>query len=778
MNSERTFEWQLGSWLGLSPLLCWALFALLAAAGVALAIWFYRHTLRALTVRQRIILVVLRSGFFLSLLVCLAGPAQVERVYDSAQDSRPLAILLDRSGSMTVPDAHGVTRLSSALRVWKKVETDAIHSFPTLRYFRFSDSAEAAPDLEGAMTAPESGTGTHLYDSLNQVMKEAPPRGYGGIVCLTDGLDTTDATSEECISRALQNHCPLYFCVGAGQAAPQETLLVREMDVPGQVLRKSQFTARIVVEAHSGRDRDVPLSLRMNDQPLAETKLHLHAGANLIPWTVPINSAEPGLIHLACQLGEGAEQESIAAAVRVVAQEQIRILLYQGSLDWSYRFINLAVENDSSFSVTGLFSPDLNLTREIASSSQDPTLTQMPDKASDLQPFQIVVLSNVFADQMSPAQQKALSDYVQGGGGVLFMVSDTKAAGTFTGTTLESLMPVIFEAPVNNPNEGESEEDFQERMRQTASGANPSMEGAFAAEAEGQTGLPPLKFFAFPPGHKRSEVADLFGAATGGLIQNLPQFATYARVHGIKAGGEVLAVHPDDKTAANTPRALLVTQRFGQGRVTALLTDGLWRWKLSLPSTSHDPEIFWQQLFHLLARQQSAHGNLRFGLQPFFASLGQVSNFRLDGAQGSDAPVVTAISPHGVSQTLTAQLDPPTGSWSFQLKPGEAGKWRIHAEDDRGAVMETWLRVSMASHGEELSGLPPDRDGLRQLAMSTGGNLLDDGKPDNWSSDHTADSTTLLSKRSQPLWDNWIVLLIGLGFYVAELIWRRRAKLL
>jgi uncharacterized membrane protein len=769
VNSERVFEWQLGSWLGLPPGLCWLFLAAMAVGGVVLMVSFYRHTLRALTWRQRMIFVTLRSGFFLSLLFCLAGPARVERVYDSSQDSRPLAVLVDRSGSMVQPDARGATRLASAVRVWKKVETDAIHSFPALRYFRFSESPEAAADLDGAVNGPESGANTHLYESLNQLMKEGSAGGYSGIVCLTDGLDTTDVTPDECISRSLQNHCPLYFCVGQGQAAPRETLLVRELDVPEQVLRKSQFTAQVVVEAHTRQARDVPVSMWMDDRSLGDTKLHLHAGANLIPWSVPVDSAEPGLLHLECRLGAGAEEEKVAAAVRVVPQEPIHILFYQGSLDWSYRFINQAVQNDSSFALTGLFNPDLSVTREIASSSQDPKLTEMPEKAEDLQPFQIVILSNVFADQMSEAQQTALTNYVKGGGGVLFMVSDTKMAGTFAGTILESMMPVIFEAPTTEDQGAQSEQALRDQMNQS---------GVAYGDAEGATDVDPLNYFAFPPNPKRSEVADLFGAASGGLIHNLPQFSTYARVHGIKAGGEVLAVHPVDKTDQNTPRALLVTQRFGQGQVTALLTDGLWRWKLSLPSETHDPEIFWQQLFRILSRKESAHRNLRFGLQPYNAALGQASAFRLDGAQGPNAPTVTAISPDGITQPIITQLDPATNTWSFQLKPDKPGKWRIHAEDSQGAQMETWLRVSSVSHTDELSGLPPDRDGLRKLAVSTGGSLLDDGAPDNWSSTSGPKLTTLLSKRTQPLWDSWFVLLIGLGFYVTELIWRRRAKLL
>ena len=141
-------------------------------------------------------------------------------------------------------------------------------------------------------------------------------------------------------------------------------------------------------------------------------------------------------------------------------------------------------------------------------------------------------------------------------------------------------------------------------------------------------------------------------------------------------------------------------------------------------------------------------------------------------------PTVTAISPGGVSQVLTAQLDLQGESWSFQLKSTEAGKWRIHAEDSRGAQMETWLHVSNSAHGQELSGLPPDTDGLRNLAAATGGSLLDDGTPGSWSQSHSPNVSTVVSKHSEPLWDNWLLLLLGLGFYITELIWRRFAKLL
>jgi hypothetical protein len=775
VNSERSLEWQFGSWSALPPWLSWAVLLLVAAGGVALAAWLYRDTFRTLTGRQRLIFAALRSGFFLCLLLCLAGPARVEKIYDSDRDSRPLAIVVDRSPSMSVADARGTTRLACAVRVWKQVEAGAIRSFPNLSYFRFSTSLAPAPALESAVTGSDSGADTHLYDSLEQVLKNGPPGGYGGIVCLTDGLDTTDATAEQLAARALQNHSPLYFAVGQNQEVARDTLRVRELTVPSQVLRKSRFTATVLVEAQAAREHDVLLSLWVENQSIAQTNLHLRAGANLIPWPVSIDAGEPGILHLECHLGDGAAQETIAAAIPVVAQGKINVLFYQGTRDWSFRFINLALQGDPSFAITGLFNPSLNMTQVVGSSPQ-PALTEMPGKADALQPFQIVVLSNVFGDQLSTAQQTALLDYVHGGGGLLFLVSDNEMARTFSGTVLEKLLPVIFEAPAQTQDHDQTAQQFQTKMS-SLGGSRIEDETVFASGAKTEPGPDPLKYFALPPNLKRPDIAGLFSAGPGGVLQNTPQFAQYARVHGVKAGAEILAVHPYDKTAANEPRALLVTQRFGEGQVTALLTDALWRWHLSLPGTSQDPEKFWQQLFLALDRLESGQPGLRFSLQPFDASLGALCSFRLDGVHGSNSPTLAAIPPAGQPQPLTARPGPDPGSWLFQFNPKEPGAWRIRAQDDRGSLMETLLRVSQASHATELSGLPPDTEGLRKLADSTGGSLLNDGVPDNWSAAGSPSLTTLVSRHSQPLWNNWVVLL-GLGFYVTELLWRRRAKLL
>jgi uncharacterized membrane protein len=770
VNSQEAFEWQFGGWNGIPPWLGWTLLPSIAAIGVILAVWLYRDTLQTLTARQRLLFVFLRSGFFLALLVCLAGPARVERIYDTGNDPRPLAVVIDHSASMTTPDASGLPRLTAAVRIWKQAEGAAIHSFASLRYFSFSGDLTPVADLDEAVNRADPGTKTAFFSSLEKAVQSAPAGGFGGIVCLTDGLDTTDATSDQLVSKAVQSHTPLYFAVGQNRENVQQGLIVRETVTPGQVLRKSEWNVTALIEAHSSQERDVPLELWQDDHQLAQTTLHLRLGANLIPWSVPVHSDEPAVIHLNWKLGAAAEQETVAATVRVVATNQVNVLFYQGTLDWGFRFINTALQRDASFTVTDLVNPDLNLAQAAAPASAS-ALTALPNSADALQTYQIIVLANAYANQMSDAQQKALADYVSKGGGLLFLVSDTRMAQTFAHTALEAMLPVVFDPAPPPDQEDGSMAAFQGQMHNSG-GADVGNETDFAHNALPKTGLNPLKSFMLPAGGNLKEVAKLFGSASGG--GDLPKFADYAHVASLKAGAEVLAVHPDDKTGANEPRPLLVSQRFGEGQVTALLTDALWRWKLSLSGASHSPETFWQQLFMALA---GPGGTMHFSSQPYYASLGEQSRFIIEGVSGLGAPGVTLVSPASANQQLKPEAGTHPGEWMFQFKPDQPGKWRLQVQDPGGSEIETLVRVSNIAHGVELSGLPPDIEGLRKLAQATGGTLLNDGTPDTWTGKAATDAT-MVSEHVRPLWNTWPFLIVALSFYAVELIWRRRAKLL
>jgi hypothetical protein len=778
MTPGRVFEWQITEWLGLTPSLSWLAVLLAAAACVAVAAWLYRDTLVALSPGQRVIFAALRCGILLTLLGCIAGPAWVERRYASDPNSRPIAVLVDRSASMASADSRGETRLMSATHVWKKIEADAARTFPEIRYFWFDKTVHSAPDLEHALAGSGPGDETHLYSSLNEVMKDAPPGGYGAVVCLTDGLDTTQDSPQECTARAVQGNSPVYFAVGRGNSSAPETLSWREIDVPGEVLAHSRFTATAVLEARMLHPRTASATVWAG-HTVSRATFQLHAGKNVVPWTLSFDSGAPGPFNIDYSLSSAGPLGEVGhATVNVVGQEQTHVLIYQGSIDWTCRFIMMSLHRDSGFIVGGFFDPMYHVSPELA--AQYPLLARIPDNGDDLKDAQIVVLSNVVATQLSSSQQAALASYVKGGGGLLLIVPDDSAADTFSGTPLESsILPVLFDPPPKEQPENESVDEFKERMRTTfnVDSTTGSQDSYVAAKDSGPDSL---TSFVIPPGSEGSEIANVFGAASGGVLADLPKFSTYAKVRAVKAGAQVLAVHPDQKTDLNVPRPLVVTQRFGNGYVTVLLTDSLWRWKMSLPSDNKAPLIFWQQLFHALARNDALHSSLRFAKKPYSASLGQLCHFEVVGAQGKSRPVVTFGAARGGLAMMPMMLDydPERDCWPFDLAANRPGELEIMVRDGRGAMTETMLHVSAQPRQQELSGLPPDVDGLRALAEATGGGLLNDGTPGAWSASNAPEQGTLVSKRIEPAWDNWIVLVFCLGLYVTELVWRRRLKLL
>ncbi len=146
------FEWQFGGWLRhWSAPVAWSVLGTLAVGGAIFVAWMYRRTLRALPPGARVPLTVLRAAIVLIVVLCLANPVRVERrpLEPSARDT--LAVVVDRSDSMTTADHRGVTRLASATQLWKQHEAQADKAFSRVVYRHFAVTAAADADLDAAL---------------------------------------------------------------------------------------------------------------------------------------------------------------------------------------------------------------------------------------------------------------------------------------------------------------------------------------------------------------------------------------------------------------------------------------------------------------------------------------------------------------------------------------------------------------------------------------------------------------------------------------------------
>ncbi|MEI8343115.1 MAG: hypothetical protein WCH43_16450, partial [Verrucomicrobiota bacterium] len=421
------FEWQFGGVLRHVPA-PWAAAILLAlfAGGVILIFWLYRHTLRNLSSRTRFCFAVLRAALLLALMVCLANPSRVERAGPDHKKESNLAVIVDRSGSMSVPDNRGETRLAHALRIWSKHTAEAESVFKRIDYFRFSSRLEKINGLKQAASNGEPGGETRLYTAIQDVLAQKPI----AIVCLTDGLDTTGTDSEETASAARRKGIPVYFVAASNRIRADDSLAIREIKTPPQTLRNTEFSCGALLEIVSRNGGDVPVELWSGKTKLAEASIPVRPGMNTIPWSTRVPSHEPGLTPLEFRLGKEGAQEIASSTVRVVERTDVNILYYQGALQWGYHFLFAALQADPSFHLTGILNPALHVKMSSFAAS-DKAMFDLPETAADLSKYQIIVLAHVFADQLTARQQQALADFANAGGAVLFIAPDSDATTRF-----------------------------------------------------------------------------------------------------------------------------------------------------------------------------------------------------------------------------------------------------------------------------------------------------------------------------------------------------------
>jgi len=279
-----------------------------------------------------------------------------------------------------------------------------------------------------------------------------------------------------------------------------------------------------------------------------------------------------------------------------------------------------------------------------------------------------------------------------------------------------------------------------------------------------------LKPFALPAAGHRSAASALF---QNGDAANLPKFVENAKLRAVKPGAEVLAV--SGQVSENPPDVLLARQQFGSGFTAALTTDLPWRWKLSLPSSSRAVEKFWQQL--LLSLAPGSGSGLRVTKLTSSPAVNAPVELQLDASASEGAPSLEVVSPAGERSRLSLHESESerAGVWKSAFTPTAPGTWEVRATNSFHHMARITFAVAAKTRSTEMLNLPTDFAGMRQLAQSTGGALVEKAtvfqRTNNLEDDFRAKSV-------QPLWNSGWLLGVLLGFYGIELITRRVFKLL
>lgn len=859
------------------PLPTWG-WAIVFAAVAALAWWSYRRLEGSRPVR--VALSLARLCILLLLVLLITGPRLIKP--NESEEKDWVIVLADRSASMTIKDAPPSSAdpaaprsASSSIRVprdaqladalersqqtWKSLAADR-----TLLWLGFdsgtfdlqpiSDPTPAEPgDQSDALGAsvptgsmpinlgPALGRRTSIGRALDQALRRAAARPISGIVLFSDGR-SIDAPTRAILRRLEAERIPV-FAVPLGSPDPVTDFSIRRAEGPksaflndfvpieieidrlgvpsssaapakaqlidnatGAILDERELTFDTPADSSDPDGvRNGPATTRAASTRLTLTTKAEKPGSP--DWSIRIVTSSPDLI-----------EENNAAPVAVdLIERPLRVAYFDGYPRWEQRYVKQLLVRERSVRGTSMI---LASGRRFVQEG-DEELTSLPRSPEEWRAFDAIILGDVRPELFTEEQLQQIKDHVSiNGAGLVWIGGEGATPGAWSGTPLADLLPFVLQG--------------------ADSAGLPIWPGPVTitpTPLADRLGVLRLLPQAIGNSWWPAELAD---PATG---WNQFQWAQRLDPALLKPAVEVLAVARDaaaappasplDSTAdaQDLSAPILVSMRFGAGRVLYLATDEIWRWRYGRGELY--AERFYLQILRMLGRESvSRAGKLALLSvsppraeveQPIRVAVELIDQSLIDAAPASIrvrilreldtpgppspvdpgatdtrpasiiddsfAPVELVLLPESLAASTSRDPRLPRAARTFAATwiATEAGSYRVEAADSLliglgaagmggsaplAAPLQIWLP------DDELRRPETDHDALARLAQATGGSIL--------SPRDLVDLPSLLPNRElrlagepdiETLWDTPLALILLLTLLTIEWIGRRLIRL-
>lgn len=708
------------------PLPPWAWAGVVVACG-AVAAWSYWH----LEGRRppRMFLAMVRALVLILLAVLICGPQYVRQNERIERDW--VAVLVDRSASMQTPDAAppGQPRQTRAQEVERALR-DASQTFSELStrsnllWLGFDTSAYDLPAAGGipAIDPAEAvGVSTNLSAALEQTLRRVAARPVSGIVLISDGR--TPAPPGRALMKRLQAEQVPVIAVPVGREVSPPDVAVARVDAPRSVFVDDIVPINVELSLSSpGSTESREVSVELLD---AQGNVVDRQRARIVPEldgrgtsnvTLTSTPTDAGVRSWSVRVSSDAEDiapENNAAPVRFEAVDrQIRVLYLDGYPRWEYRYLrNLLIREKSIRASATLLAADRRFIQE----GTEP-ITSIPVSPEDWARYDVVIIGDVRSELFSPEQLANLREHIAGrGAGLLWIAGPGATPGTWGVTPLGDLLPL--------------EQGSEAAVTPFASPV--TVDRAPAAERLGLLRLGEKADQGWP-----STLSD------PGLGWTKLWWAQNISPKALKPTAETLAYAlPESEPDPDSPigdaggaSPLVVTMRFGAGRVVYVGTDETWRWRYARGEPL--PERFWLPIVRLLARESLSRADAPAILEvaPVRAATGRpvrvavrvLDQRVLENQPSSISAGVTRVDvrePVPVRLSLAPESGQP-GVFSTTWVPDAPGSYRVEASD--ASLGGTTLSgvVEVFTPDDERRTPQTDFQTLQTLAQETGGRVL------------------------------------------------------
>ncbi|MBX3365658.1 MAG: VWA domain-containing protein [Phycisphaeraceae bacterium] len=697
------------------PLPAWGWAAVVACAA-ALAVLSYRRLEGGRGVRG-----VLASarGVVLVLLAMLAcGPSLMREQVRIEPDW--VVVLVDRSASLTIEDAHDAAgRPISREAQMRAALAGASEEFARLSRDRrvlwlgFAGGAfELEPDGSGiAELGAPTGLSTSLGGAISEALRRTAGRPLSAIVIVSDGRSVDEPAASAI--RQLRQERVQVVVTPLGSAEPMSDLALGVVEAPSQAFTNDLVRMHVRVDRHGAGDgpgavvRLVETSTgRVVDEQRVEAG---PAGSHALTLATRHEHAE-GVWYSVEIVPEGRDL-SVRNNVRQVevafVDRPLRVAYFDGYPRWEFRYLkNLLLRERTIRSSNVLLAADRQYIQE-----SDVLMTSLPRTTADWSAYDVVLLGDVRGELLTTVQAEALREHIASrGAGLIWIAGSGATPRTWRESPLADLLPFspsafsggdppVWPEPVTLvPTEA---------ARLLGVLALPGTAGGGSAEEEGGVDL-----------------TDPAGGWT------LLRWAQRIPTSSLKSAAEVLA---EGRPAGGSSEAsaLVISMRYGSGRVLYVATDETWRWRFGRGEALS--ERFWVPLIRLLGSDSLGRGGQSASLRATPTDVLVEQGVRIElrvldqafiDARPSSTPVAIRRKQEGLARPVTAALVRTDSAESAAMSfgglwtPTEPGEYVISVNDPRLVDKTQPVQVTVRERDDELRFPEADHGFLARLAAS------------------------------------------------------------
>ncbi len=732
-----------------------AMLVAIAAAALAggYALLSYRSVAKSRS-RDRAIFIALRLAVLAVIVFCLLRPALILKAAVPQQNF--LGVLVDDSRSLQIADKDGRPR--SAF-VNDNLGTDrallnALSKKFVLRFFRFSATADR---LQATSDLKYEGTTTRLGSALDRARDELAGLPLAGLVMVTDGADTSDATLDESIASLKARSIPV-FTVGVGQERFAKDIQVTRVETPRSALKGTSLVVNIVLTQTGYAGATVPLNVEDEGHLVDTQEVTLPPDGESATVRVHFTASDAGprmfRFSVPPQANEQVTQNNAREALIEINDRREKILYFEGEPRFEPKFILRAIEDDKNLQVVLLQRTAENKYYRREVGNEQELAEGFPKTREELFAYRAIILGSVEAASFSPEQLRMIADFVGKRGGGLLMLGGRRsfAEGGWAGTPVGEVLPVILEA---NGDRRTGPYFSELAVRPTRAGATNPVTQIAGDEAASQK-----RWIDFPP------------------------VTTVNPVRGVKPGATLLLSALDNR---KQEQVVLASQRYGRGKALALPIQDSWLWRMNakIPVTDTTYATFWRRLSRWLV--DDVPDKVMLTLTQDRVDPGQPMKLTAEilDAQYSginDAHVVAQItSPRGKTTEVplewTVEHD---GEYRSSVVPDEDGLYTIRlaaTRDSKDLGSDTaYVRASAAD--SEYFDATMRAPLLKRIAEETGGRFYPAANvatlPEAIS--YSGRGVTVVEERD--LWDMPAILLLLIGLTGGEWAYRRARGLI